>query len=276
MASGQKIPKRAKEASLCSKATKLWIVLVFLLSCGVAYLSEPHGMQLKTIHVNNSPGDIPEMDHQQGAVGWTAKQPPANYFSNSVLSSLTRKRWDSYVFIAFNYYVVEVTLADLTYASQITITYSSFKNTDQIISEHMVSFNLGDELWERNISINNGYLDFNLTRLDTLDQLVTAIQFKTMSGNKTLVGNLTHFMNRTQCMYFLRPYTSVKCLQGKSEGYVRSSWTHYNKEYRIDQKHDDVWAMSREVATTMYDGFRGEGLEWYWVWAMGIGWTENI
>ena len=34
--------------------------------------------------------------------------------------------------------------------------------------------------------------------------------------------------------------------------------------------------MSREVATTMYDGFRGEGIEWYWVWAMGIGWTENI
>lgn len=26
----------------------------------------------------------------------------------------------------------------------------------------------------------------------------------------------------------------------------------------------------------MYDGFRGSGYDWYWVWAMGVGWTENI
>jgi|JI6StandDraft_1071083.scaffolds.fasta_scaffold00594_17 hypothetical protein len=131
-------------------------------------------------------------------------------------------------------------------------------------------------MWSDNITINKGGLNFNLTRFDTPDQLITWIQFKTMSGNKTVTGNLTHYMNRTQCMYFLRPFTSVKCLQGKSEGFVRNTWHHYNKEYRVEQSHDDVWVMSKEVATTMFDGFRGEGIEWYWVWAMGIGWTENI
>lgn len=97
-----------------------------------------------------------------------------------------------------------------------------------------------------------------------------------MKGNKTLKGNLTQTMDKNHCMAFNRPYSSLKCLHGKSDGFVKSTFSHYDKNYRISQQFDDLWVFSRQVGTTMYDGFRGSGYDWYWVWAMGIGWTENI
>jgi hypothetical protein len=128
-------PKKVGESAF-RKIFKLWIIVVFVLSCGVAYISEPHGMQLKTVHVNNSPGNLPQLakDAASGSIGWTTQHIYNNYRSSNPLGRLIAKRWDGYVFVAFNYHVVEVTLADLTYASQITITLTSFKHTDQIIS----------------------------------------------------------------------------------------------------------------------------------------------
>jgi hypothetical protein len=241
------------------------------------YVSEPHGILLNTVHtgVNTSLSALGP-NYNSGDIGWTTEPVSDTYVSGSLSDKLLRKRWDAFVFISFNYYIVEVVIADLGYASQIVITYSSFKDSDQIIAEYMLPVTLSDTLWKDEVHINTTYLQFDLTRKHTEKEYVTDIQFHGMWGNKTLIGNLTQFMNKDQCMSFFRPYTSTKCLQGRSEGYVKKSWSHYNATYRFSQNFNDLWMFSNEVGTTMYDGFRGSGYEWYWIWSMGIGWTENI
>lgn len=62
------------------------------------------------------------------------------------------------MFISFNYYIVEVVLADLGYASQISISYSSFKDNEQILAEYMVPFSLSNSLWSDSLYINTSAL----------------------------------------------------------------------------------------------------------------------
>ena len=42
------------------------------------------------------------------------------------------------------------------------------------------------------------------------------------------------------------------------------------------QEINDRWDFNANVATVLYDGFRGAGYNWYWIWGFGIGWTDNI
>ncbi len=58
----------------------------------------------------------------------------AGYKSSSIVDTLLAKRWDAYVFVSFNYYIVEVTMVDLGYASQIIISLEGYKKPSQIIS----------------------------------------------------------------------------------------------------------------------------------------------
>ena len=53
-----------------------------------------------------------------------------------------------------------------------------------------------------------------------------SISFKAYEGNKTITGNLKQSIPTSNCLTFVRPYSSIKCLTGKSEGAV-------NIEYKI-------------------------------------------
>lgn len=70
---------------------------------------------------------------------------------------------------------------------------------------------------------------------------MTSIKFKGFSGNKTLTGNLKQYTLKSNCMTFVRPYSSIKCLTGKSDGSVLINYKIINTEYKYQQQISDSW-----------------------------------
>lgn len=160
----------------CHKVMSCSIIFVFFVSAYIMWITDPQGVFLNQIHKHDCSKLEPYREGSE--MGWSRDHSPATYKPSGIVDRLLAKKWDSYVFVSFNYYLVEVTLVDLTYASQIIITYSSFKKTEQILSENFASFSLENDFWAGDdIRINNGKLKFNLTRKETETEQITWIEF---------------------------------------------------------------------------------------------------
>lgn len=179
------------------------------------------------------------------------------------------------MFLTYNYYFAEITVADLGLVSQVSISLTHYKEKFQILAEYTAPFKLS-EFFEGDISFKTSGLNFDLTRSSNSTHQITDIKFVGYYGNKTITGDLKHFAPKDKCLAFVRPYTSMKCLTGGAEGSILIEYEIFNKEYRYRQEISDSWKFNDQVATSLYDGYRGTGYNWYWVRALGMGWNYNI
>ena len=92
--------------------------------------------------------------------------------------------------MTYNYYIVEVILADLGLLSQISISLTKFKDKDQIHVEHFASFTLQD-FWEGDFNITDKQFQFSIQRRETSLHRIAEITFDCTHNDKKVVGHLT-------------------------------------------------------------------------------------
>lgn len=127
------------------------------------------------------------------------------------------------------------------------------------------------------IDIHKHYFDLTVRQSHSYDKetgkdITVSLFNMTLRQNDDFISfNLTHYLRDEQCFTAIRKgVISRKCYGGYGEGGALVGKTHDNPPRRFDS----VYQIRPNTTRCVYDGLRGSGFYWQWVWAMASGFSK--